>query len=258
MNTTVPTIQERKDVDILASLGEIETLTKVLMKTKHYEKIGPDGIFAMCMVADGIGMPRIDALNGELYYTQGRVGMGYEAMNKYIRSRGHSVQVKVLDDKCCTLVGKRKDNGDTAELTYTMEDARRAGKSYDKYPKSMLFARCLSMLKRFLFPDVCTKVYVKEELEDFKDDEAIEARVTPSDIKRIADETQEPTITADQREKLCQLLEKCDAGFKERVHKYLNKQGFEELRLSVELYNRAYESALENAAEHMKEVVDAV
>jgi hypothetical protein len=193
--------------ELIIDIENMQNMSKVLMQTKHYQKIGEDGIFAICMVAKSINMPQLDALNGELYYVQGKVGMAYEAMNKYIRLAGHSVSIKYLDEKSCTLVGKRKDSGDVAEITYTLEDARRAGKSYDKHPKTMLFARCLSMLKRFLFPDVCTKVYVKEELDDFKDDQS-ESNTINVDVKPLYIETPQ-TISTSQANELNDLLRGC-------------------------------------------------
>lgn len=201
---------------IMSDVSKLQNMSRKLLESKHFQKMGEDGIFAICMAAKSNGISIHDALNGELYYVQGRVGMGYEAMNKYIRQAGHSVVIKHLDDKSCTLIGKRKDTGDTAELTYDLTDAKKAGKSYDKYPKAMLFARCLSMLKRFLFPDVLTKIYEKGELEDIKENPPIlEADVKPLYIE---------SISAEQAEHLQQLFEGCSKEAQEGVLKIIKKK----------------------------------
>lgn len=218
---------ERMDIDntdiMLNDVQKMQEMSRKLMASKHYQKMGEDGIFAICMAAKSNGISVTDALNGELYYVQGRVGMGYEAMNKYIRLAGHSVVVKHLDDKTCTLIGKRKDTGDTAVITYDMNDAKRAGKSYDKHPKAMLFARCLSMLKRFLFPDVLTKIYEKGELEDIKEDHNTHDNQTiEANVKQLY--TENKMISNDQVNELEKLLDECNPKVKQNFFGFIKEK----------------------------------
>lgn len=212
--TKIENIQEHGVVAIMNDIEVVNQMAKKLMQTKHYQKMGEDGIFAICMAAKSNGISIADALNGELYYVQGRVGMGYEAMNKYIRLAGHSVIIKHLDDKSCTLVGKRKDTGDTAEVTFDANDAKRAGKNYDKHPKPMYFARALSMLKRFLFPDVLTKIYEKGELEDIGSDVQI------TDVKQLYIE-ENKSIVSFQAIELSELLNQCDPEVQKNALKFI-------------------------------------
>ncbi len=108
---------EPLQIDVCDNIQRTKELAKKLMETKHYAKIGEEGIFAICMYAQSNGISQLDALNGELYFIQGKVGVSAECMNKHIRKAGHSVSVKVLNDKGCTLIGKRKDTGDMAEVS---------------------------------------------------------------------------------------------------------------------------------------------
>jgi len=214
-------------MNFLSEIDNVHTMVKKLMNTKHFQKMGEDGIFAIIMTAKSIGMPAIDALQGQLYYVQGKVGMSYEAMNMYIRNAGHSVQIKHLDTKSCTLIGKRKDNGDTAEITFDMDDAKKAGKNYDKHPKTMLFARCLSMLKRFLFPDVCTKVYVKEEMDDMKDDHfdgvTLDSDLpTPQEILNNPPEILKEVVSAEQSDELKSIFNECSKDTQKLFMEFLN------------------------------------
>lgn len=217
-------VQEEKKFDLTIEVEQMQQSARKLMQSKHYQKMGEDGIFAICMTAKAMGISQLDALNGEMFYIQGKVGMSYEAMNKYIRMAGHSVILKHLDDKSCTLIGKRKDTGDTAEITYTMDDAKRAGKSYDKYPKSMLFARCISMLKRFLFPDVCTKIYVKEELEDLKEEDLKEEDFKGTTLEAMSAEPikiEKPKITSEQENELEVMLEQLPKDYDKTIRKFV-------------------------------------
>lgn len=205
-------------LSIVNDVSNTRAMAKKLMETKHYQKIGEDGIFAICMAAQANGIDQRNALNGEMYYVQGRVGMAAEAMNKYIRMAGHSVSLVKLDDTGCTIRGKRKDTGDTAEITFGIEDMKSAGKNYDKNKKDMFWARALSRLKRILFPDILTKIYEKGECEDMAiaDAEFAEAEnaVKQVDVKQIY-------ITDEQEDELNKILDECSAAVKKAFPKIL-------------------------------------
>jgi hypothetical protein len=141
------------------------------MKTKHYQKMGEDGIFAIIQSSKSLGLNPLEGLNGALYYVQGKVGMGSETMNALIRKRGHSiVKDPKSDNTICILHGKRADTGDTWTVRFSVDDAKRAGlfkNMYDKYPGIMLYNRAMSMLARQLFPDIIHNAgYNKDELEE--------------------------------------------------------------------------------------------
>ena len=249
--TKIENISESGLGSMLNDIDFINQMAKKLMQTKHYQKMGEDGIFAICIAAKSNGISVQDALNGELYYVQGRVGMGYEAMNKYIRLAGHSVVIKHLDDKSCTLVGKRKDTGDTCEVTFDSNDAKRAGKSYDKHPKPMYFARALSMLKRFLFPDVLTKIYEKGELEDITDN------VQVDNVKQLYIEKK--TISTDQAIELSGLLSECDPEVQKNALKFIQDKFKIELidDLPEEEFERIKNMLTLRSKEYQKKLADA-
>jgi hypothetical protein len=211
---------EPLQIDVCDNIQRTKELARKLMETKHYAKIGEEGIFAICMYAESNGIPKLEALNGELYYIQGKVGVSAECMNKHIRKQGHSVSVKVLDDKGCTLVGKRKDTGDVAEVSFTYEDMKRAGKNYEKNLLDMYFARALSRLKRILFPDILTKVYEKGETEDIVRQEAEDLNVKQLYTVEAEDQKKDP-ITIQQAIELNQILQECSDSVKTRFNEFL-------------------------------------
>src|SRR6267142_1927283 len=95
---------------ILKDVQSMQNMCKELMKTKHYQRMGEDGIFAIVQSAKSLGLHPLEALNGALYYVQGKVGMGSETMNALIRKRGHSiVKAPKSNDTICILHGKRAD-----------------------------------------------------------------------------------------------------------------------------------------------------
>lgn len=201
-------------LSIVNQVASNRAMAKKLMETKHYQKIGEDGIFAICMAAQANGIDERNALNGEMYYVQGRVGMSAEAMNKYIRMAGHSVSLVKLDENGCTIRGKRKDTGDIAEISFGIDDMKSAGKNYDKNRKDMFFARALSRLKRILFPDILTKIYEKGEVEDM-------ARADAELIEAEAEDVKQLYINTDQAIELSSLLVKCSPEVQKNFGDYL-------------------------------------
>lgn len=155
---------------MIDDIQETRVLVDSLLKTKHYQRLGPEGIFAIIQKAKATNVNPLDALNGGMYYVQGKVEMSAFMMNQLIRQAGHSISKdEQSDDTVCILHGKRVDTGDTWTEIFSIDDAKRAGiyregTGWTKYPRNMLFARALSNLARMLFPDVIQGCYVEGEL----------------------------------------------------------------------------------------------
>lgn len=149
-----------------------QSLCEVLMKTPHYRKLGEHGIFAIVQKALSLGINPLEALNGGMYFINGKVEMQSILMAKLIRQYGHSVrQGKGCDKNTCVLVGRRRDTGDEWEVSFTIDEAKKAGiyspnNAWGKYPEDMLYSRALSRLARRLFPDVIGNCYVEGEIKD--------------------------------------------------------------------------------------------
>ncbi len=66
--------------------------------------------------------------------------------------------------------GKRKGDSDWHYVQFTWEDATNAGltgkDNWKKYPKAMLYARCLSKFANIVAPDVMCGFYLADELEN--------------------------------------------------------------------------------------------
>lgn len=188
-------------------LAEIENTQKIcsqLMRTPHYAKMGEAGIFAVVQKAKSIGMEPLDALNGGMYFVQGKVEMSGQSMLALIRSKGHSVSMdpKSTDTKVI-MYGKRCDNADTWRVEFSVEDAKRQGiyrNQWEKMPKVMCMWRCVSQLGRFLYSDVLKGVYVQGEIADavpfdapitFETVEVMEPTLVDEPIQKISFEQNE-------------------------------------------------------------------
>ncbi len=155
--------------DYISELSNTQQLCSMLMKTSHYSKMGPEGVFAVVETAKSLGVDPRQALGGGLYYVRGKVEMSARMMNALIRSRRHSVtRDKKSDDTICILHGKRSDNGDTWTESFSIQEAQKAGLTknpvWQNFTRDMLFARALSRLARQLFPDIIGNCYVEGEI----------------------------------------------------------------------------------------------
>jgi hypothetical protein len=128
--------QPQETKDLVQEIQNMKNLAETLIKTKHYQQLGPDGIFAVIQKAKSLNINPLEALNGGLYYVQGRVEMSAQMMNQLIRSKGHSIQKDPKSTKeLCLLHGKRADNSDvwSVQLRY-----RRCSTRWDLSTKQSL------------------------------------------------------------------------------------------------------------------------
>ena len=179
---------------IISDLNNIQKICETLMASKHYQKMGADGVMAIVHKATSLGVHPMDALNGGMYFVQGRVEMSAILMARLIRQQKHSITMdKTSTDSICILHGKRSDNGDTWKTSFSINDARRAGLikvggPWEKYPDVMCYNRALSKLARQLFPDVIGNCYVEGEIVETLDGELVKGSDAADPEKTISQE----------------------------------------------------------------------
>ena len=159
---------------VVDDIQQTNLIISALLQTSHYKRKSPEELYIIVQKARSMGINPLDALNGGMYcIAGGKVEISAQMMNSIIRSKGHSIQqnLEKSSSTCCSLIGKRADNGDTWTVSFSIEDARRAGivkenGPWTKYPEQMLFARALSKLARQLFADIIMDAYVEKEISD--------------------------------------------------------------------------------------------
>lgn len=234
-------ISRTREETMMEEIKNTQKMCQMLMATSHYQKLGSEGIFAIVEKAKSIGVSPLEALNGGMYFVQGKVELTAGMMNQLIRQRGHSItKDKKSDDTICILHGKRADNGDTWVESFSIEDAKKAGiyrNQWIKYPKDMLFARALSRLARQLFPDVIKGCYVQGEITDTKNVMLQESKTSENMEEMLGVET----ITEEEARSLEDLIiddeeySKCVYNF---LEKQLNIERLEDMPKSV--YDKVY------------------
>lgn len=252
--------------DFSKSLVEIEQTQKMcaaLIQTKHYAKLTEVGIFTVVQKSRSMGMNVLDALNGGMYFVNGKVELSANSMNYLVRSKGHSITKDQKSTKeCCILHGKRADNGDDWTVNFSIEDAKKAGiykNVWLTYPEDMLFARALSRLARQLFPDVIKGCYVEGEISqsftpDTKEYRSLDIVSIEANENHQIEATKELMITQDQAFELCDKLFLCSQDYQKEIKNYFKKLGVKDTLedLPVKLYERVRKAMIKNIEDGYK------
>lgn len=148
------------------------TMAEQAVNSKMYKGIGEkSGVMMIMLAARELGVPPMQALNRGLNIINGTVEISARMLGALIRRAGHQFIPKKLTDTECIMWGKRADNGQELEVSFTFAEAQKAGLvkpggGWVKWPKDMLFARSLSRLARQLFSDVIGIGYVEGEIKE--------------------------------------------------------------------------------------------
>ena len=140
----------------------------------------PEDVLLVLLAAHDLGIPATQALS-KLHIVDGKLSMAAEMMVALVLRDGHELWGdEANDSQTATCYGRRKNSEEVAKVVYTMEDAKLAGleqrATWKKYPKSMLWARSVSMLCRQAFPDSVAGVsYTPDELEVLETPEPVES-----------------------------------------------------------------------------------
>ena len=190
---------ERALIPTEQEMRALEAICKYAVDSKYFQSLGGlPGVMCIAMYAKEIGVSPMTAIMGGFSNVQGKITMSAELMHSLLRGAGVRLKIIQSDTTRCEIYGKRSDTGDEYTSLYTIEDAKKAnlvkaGGSWEKNPSDMLFARCISRLRRRLAPDIATKAYVEGELDE---SEPIDMSAAPS-----PSEPSDSEITAQYNEK---------------------------------------------------------
>jgi len=164
-----------KNVPAIPTAEEFKTYQQIALsasKTPYWNKLGGEaGVLSIMLLARELGISPMNAISGMFHVVLGKVEISAKGITYLIRKHGHQLKLIMLTPTKCIIQGKRSDTGEEMEVTYTFEDAQKAGlvKSgggWINNPKDMLFARTVSRLGRWLFTDCLGTCYVEGELQE--------------------------------------------------------------------------------------------
>lgn len=147
----------RRWVELMATAVE---LAKHVSNT-HFVPAGlrgrPDAIVAAIMYGDELGLGPMRSLSW-ISIIDGKPSIAAEAHRALILAAGHEIWPEEQTNTRVTMAGRRRGEDRVVEVTWTADDAKRAGlagkTNWRSYPRAMLAARATAELARLLFADV--------------------------------------------------------------------------------------------------------
>lgn len=143
----------------------------------------PAKVAAAILHGRELGLPPMTALAG-VHVVNGRPGISAELMRALIQQAGHELRVTETTSARCKMRGRRRGEDEWTEVTYSMDEATKAGDSkrnsnYQTRPADMLVARATTRLARILFADVIHGMRSIEELQDLVEGEIVDGPNVP-------------------------------------------------------------------------------
>ncbi len=173
MSDIVPYKQQRDVVDgwvqMLPAVGDLAVKISSTEFVPTQLRGKPAAVAAAILSGRELGLAPLQSLQ-HVSIVQGRPTLSAEMCRALVVAAGHEI---VFGDRTvtrCVIRGRRRGQPEWTEVTFTMDDARRAkldGKdNWRHYPRRMLDARATSELCHLIFPDVVGGIAVSEEMED--------------------------------------------------------------------------------------------
>lgn len=117
----------------------------------------PPAVLAVILTGREVGIGPMQAL-ASIDSIEGKPTKSPELMRALVQRAGHRFTVVELSNSKVTVEGQRRGEAEVLAMTWTLEDARRAGlankQTWQRYPRAMLLARVTGELCRAVFADV--------------------------------------------------------------------------------------------------------
>lgn len=155
--------------DVLIHVGHLaERIADTDFVPKGMRRNAP-AVAAAILHGREVGFGPMTAL-AQTHVIEGRVSISAEAMRALVLQHGHHIRIGEMSGGSCTIAGRRAGDDHWVTVTWTLEDARRAGLAtknvWKSYPRQMLLARATTELLRAVFPDVIHGLMSTEELDE--------------------------------------------------------------------------------------------
>ena len=154
----------------IPSVAELSQIGSIFHQSGFFSDVrGEAQAIVKIMAGAEMGIPPFAAMNG-IHVIQGKPTVGAGLMAQRVKaSAKYDYRILQHENTVCEIEFFERTASGLESLgceRFTIEEARKAQtKNLDKFPKNMLFARCMSNGIRFRCPDVfSSSVYTPEEL----------------------------------------------------------------------------------------------
>jgi hypothetical protein len=132
----------------------------------------PAMVAAAMLYGDEVGLGPMQSL-AKIAVIEGRPALYAEAQRALVYRAGHELWLVESTNSRATWSGRRRDSDETSSVTWTMDDAKRAGlhgrKAWRLYPRAMLSNRASAELCKAVFADAIGGLAAVEELEELEE-----------------------------------------------------------------------------------------
>lgn len=155
----------------------MDTLRAQMEAAKRYVDSGllPSGIktpqqaLTIMQVGREVGVPATYALRN-IHVIQGKPACSAELLMALVRRTYGQAAIRVREatNESCTVEYREAGWDGVSSLTFTLDDAKKAGlaskDNWRQYPRAMLRSRCVSEVVRMAFPEAIAGLYTVEEM----------------------------------------------------------------------------------------------
>jgi 5'-3' exonuclease len=157
-------------------LGTAYKLAQHLHNSRLFSAYGnADAVMSVILSGRSLGLDAMTALRS-IHLVEGKPTMSAQLMVGLVLRSGKAEYFDLVEstDEKATYVTLRKGRTTPVQMSFSMEDARRAGvvkekSGWAKFPRAMLRARAASDLCRAVYPDICANVYTPDELGAYEE-----------------------------------------------------------------------------------------
>ena len=176
---------DKKELQIIP-INELQVMAQAACKSGLFQMPSPEAALTLMLLCQAEGLHPIQALR-QYHIIKGRPAMRADAMQAAFQAAGGNISWVERNDKKCSAEFSHSQGGKIL-VEWTIDMAAKAGltnnPTWQKFPRAMLSARCVSEGVRAVYPAVVCGLYTPEEVQDF--DEQPKTKSQPrGDVKNM-------------------------------------------------------------------------
>lgn len=191
-------------VDFLPAVGDLATKVAATEFAPKSLRGRPAAVAAAILTGAELGLGPMKSL-ASIDVVDGSPTLSAELMRGLVLAAGHRLRLVELTTTRCVLTGQRVGDDEPTTVSWTMDDAKRAGlagkKNWQGHPREMLLARATTLLCRTLFADVIGGLRSVEEAGDFGEEPAPVTVAEPAEPRRTVQRRTRPQRQVEQPER---------------------------------------------------------
>jgi len=171
-------LQPRFQGFMLSTFEQVDAMAKRLAESDLLPKIlknKPADVAIILLTGIEFGLQPMAAIRG-INVIEGKASMSADLLSGLVQQKVHVCEyfrMVTCTDTLATFETKRHGHSEAVKLSYTIEQAQRAGltgkDNWKKHPADMLAARCISRLSKRVYPDITQGCYVPDEEDEIRE-----------------------------------------------------------------------------------------